>query len=658
MKGYLGKILWVDCGTGQTSEEIIPDEVYEKVIGGVGLAAWVLYQRIPAGADPLGPDNILAFTSGPLSGTGALFSGRWMVCGKSPLTGTWGDSNCGGTLAPAIKQAGYDGIFFTGISPKPVYLYADNDTIELRDASHLWGKDTNETEDTLASELKLKRKPAIACIGAAGEKISLISGIVNDHGRIAARSGMGAVMGSKRLKAVVLAGSKPIACVDRKKIVSLNQQFAPSTKIKLKLPTADLLTHVGKLMRVLPVQMKMDGLMSVPIFRQYGTSSWNQIAAEIGDAPVKNWAGSSKDYHPAISKGVSPDLFEKNEKKKYHCNACPLGCGGIFASNGRYEETHKPEYETTNSFGAMLMINDLEAITEINDMLNRAGMDSISAGSVVAFAMECFQHGNINSEDTNGIPLEWGNADSAREVVRMMINREGIGNLLADGVQRAAASIGNGSHQAAIHAGGQEMAYHDPRYDPGYGLHSSVDPTPGKHTTGSQMYYEMYRIWKKVKDAPAVPLFYSKTSKYLPDREKAKAAVANSCFTWLYSSAGLCMFGANIGADRMPVFDWLNAAAGWEKTPEEYMEIGRRIQTLRQMFNIKHGIDPNQIKAHPRTIGAPVQKEGANKGRSFDLETMIRDYWREIGWDEQTGIPTSKTLEHLGLEELQTGKGY
>ena len=493
-----------------------------------------------------------------------------MAAAKSPLTGTWGDANCGGTLAPAIKQCGYDGIFITGCSKEPVYILVDQSGIQIKSATHLWGLDCVETEDKLLNDLQTKKKPAIASIGTSGEKLSLISGIVNDKGRIAARSGLGAVMGSKKLKALVLVGNQPVQIVDKEKLKKLNIQFAPLTKSKLKLPNGKLLAFAGSLMRALPFQMALDGLMSVPIFRQYGTSSYNQFAIEMGDAPVKNWAGSDKDFPLKRSIGVSPDESSKREIRKYHCHACPLGCGGIFGNDGK-GETHKPEYETTNAFGAMLLNNDFESIIEMNDLVNRAGMDSISAGGTIAFAFEAFEKGWITLEQTGGLELKWGDPNAVVSLLKLMISREGIGDLLADGVVAAAKRIGNGSQQAAMHAGGQELSYHDTRLDPGYALHMSVDPTPGKHTTGSQMYYEMYRLWKVDNTLPSIPMFYSKDSKYSNGYEKARAAVGNSEWTWLYSAAGLCMFGANLGADRMPVFAWLEAATGWQKTPREYL---------------------------------------------------------------------------------------
>ena len=296
MKPYRGKILWVDLTRGECRDEIIPDQVYENFLSGIGLAASILYQRIPAGADPLGPDNVLGFVSGLLTGSGSLFTGRWMAVGKSPLTGTWGDANCGGYFSPAIKQCGYDGIFFSGISPQPVLLVIDRVGPYLQDATELWGKDANETEKALLAQYPTGPRPAVASIGQSGEKLSLISGISHDFGRMAARSGLGAVMGSKRLKAVLLAGVRPIGSKD---IPEMNRLSENCSKIfRKELPTlpARLLHTLGNFVSKFPLTFPLDGMISTALYQKWGTGSMNQMSAAWGDSPVKNWAGSSKDF--------------------------------------------------------------------------------------------------------------------------------------------------------------------------------------------------------------------------------------------------------------------------------------------------------------------------------------------------------------------------
>ena len=287
-KGYMGKVLHVDLSTGKIEEEQIADETYEKLLSGAGLAAKTLFEKIPKGADPLGPDNVLGFVSGLLTGTGALLTGRWMVAGKSPLTGGYGEANCGGTFSPAIKRCGYDGIFFSGISEKPVYLRVADGKAELVDAGHLWGKDAVEAEKAIMEEMG--GKPKVAVIGQSGEKLSLISGVSNDLGRIAARSGLGAVMGSKRLKAVALKGKVKIAVQDQARIKSLSEGFMKwfrkGDALEKKVPTR-LFSMLGRVFRVSPVALAQDGNLVKMAFKNFGTIVTNVLSSENGDSPIK-----------------------------------------------------------------------------------------------------------------------------------------------------------------------------------------------------------------------------------------------------------------------------------------------------------------------------------------------------------------------------------
>jgi aldehyde:ferredoxin oxidoreductase len=657
-KPYLGKVLWVDLTKKTFVEESIPDRIYDRFLSGVGLAAYLLYQRIPPDADPMGEENILGFVSGILTGTGSLFTGRWMAVGKSPLTGAWGEANCGGRLSPAIKQCGYDGIFFSGISPEPVYLVVDEDGARLMNGTDLWGMDTINTEHFLLESHSGRHKPAVACIGPAGERKSLISGISHDNGRFAARSGLGAVMGAKCLKAIVLAGSRSLDCADPSGMHELSKRCSRYFKTRfLPIPPSSWLPYAGRLVNKFPLGISMDGIISTWLFMKWGTTSMTQASLEWGDAPVKNWKGSNQDFPVSRSKELGPDKILTREKRKYHCYACPLGCGGICSIGADNRETHKPEYETTMAFGGLLLQTDLDTIFIINDRLNRAGMDTISAGNTIAYAMECYENGIIGKEDTNGIDLTWGDSNAILQLVEKMITRDGFGDLLADGVKRAKERIGNKSVDMAIHAGGQEIAFHDPRLDPGFGLHASVDPLPGNHNTGSQVYYDMFHLWKRVKDLPKIPFLYLKKSKYHSNQFLITKAVAVSCFTQLINAAGLCLFGAYLGVDRLPFFEWLNTALGWNQDPSGYMRIGHRIQTLRQLFNIRQGVDPRSNKLSPRALGIPPLTAGANRNRSVALDEMMSDYWQAIGWDKDTGKPLPVTIQDLDLWDMVEGGG-
>jgi aldehyde:ferredoxin oxidoreductase len=644
--GYMGKILLVDLGSGEIKEEVIPDEIYERYLSGTGLATYLLYKMIPAGADPLGPDNVLALMSGLLTGTGSLFTGRWMAAGKSPLTGTWGDANCGGYFSPAIKRCGYDGILFRGISKTPVYLYVDGKTAVLRDASHVWGKDIVETEEALLAETASTAR--MAMIGPAGEKLSLISGICTDRGRLAARSGLGAVMGSKKLKAVVLNGKKRIPVKDMETIKAFTKKCHKNIPPPVPIP-GKMTRLAGVMLRKLPFGMLTDGKAVMGIYRKWGTSAMNQMSIESGDSPIKNWGGSNEDFPEARSRTVNPDNFIAREKVKYHCYSCPLGCGGICTLPGGKGETHKPEYETILALGGLCMNENADAIFTLNEMLNRAGMDTISAGATVAFAMECYEKGIISKEDAGGMDLSWGNPRAVIYLIEKMIAREGIGDILADGTKVAARKLGKGAENCAVHAGGQVPAMQDSRFDPGFALHYSAEPTPGRHTLGSWLYYELWQLWETVKDVPRAPRVYLKSSKYKADDEKARIGAANSRFMNVVNGVGMCMFGTLLGTKRIFTFEWLNAATGWNKSPNEYMDIGDHIQTVKQAFNVKQGIEPASMRISSRALGAPPMTHGANKGRSVDIENLVRDYWTQFGWDPKTGKPTEASMKKAGL---------
>jgi aldehyde:ferredoxin oxidoreductase len=363
----------------------------------------------------------------------------------------------------------------------------------------------------------------------------------------------------------------------------------------------------------------------------------SEASVQWGDAPVRNWAGSERDYPLRMSASIDPGRLQAQEEFRYHCVTCPLGCGSLLRREEELE--HKPEYETVASLSALMLNTDLNAVFAANDLLNRAGMDTISAGGTIAWAMECRERGVLTQTDLDGIDLRWGNGPAIVALVRKMIAREGIGDLLANGSAEAARKVGGGSEAWTVQAGGQELALHDPRLDPGLALHAVVDPTPGRHTQGGWIYYDSYQLWRKLPELPRPPLFTTKSSRFLPSAENGQKAAAVSRYHQLINAAGVCMFGAYLGVHRFPLFEWLNAATGWDRSPAEYMEVGNRIQALRQRFNLQQGIDPRRVEIAPRAAGHPPQTVGANRGRSIPMAAMVRAYWQSIGWDAQTGEP-------------------
>ena len=596
--------------------------MYQKYLAGIGLGAALLHREMPVGADPLGPDNILGFMPGLLAGAGSLFTGRWMAVAKSPLTGTWGDSNCGGTLALAIKQCGYDGILFKGASPSPVYFYCDAKGPKLLNGSHLWGKDAVETEELLVAQYGGKKLPAVAVIGQAGENLSLISGIVNDRGRLDARSGLGAVMGSKKLKAVAVRGHAKVPVADAAELGRLTKAFAQQAR--------DLPGMAQALMK-------------------HGTCGFTQALVAGGAAPIKNWQLAGEQAFPTVRQVADGDAVIRHQTRKYGCASCPISCGGICeVTGGKYPvgEVHKPEYETIGAFGPLCLCDDLETIIKLHDMCNRSGLDTISAGHVLAFAMECFEKGILTDADTDGIRITWGNGPAMVALLDRVIRREGIGDVLADGVKAAAIKIGGGAEDCAMHVGGQEPGLHNALFLPSRGTGFVCDPTPGRHTAAPMARLEggpgAY--------APYPELRMDKFERYVYSGKGPMSATA-SAYLQVGNCAGVCvmpfMFFGNF-----PLIELLNAVTGWGMDVAEALAAGARIQTLRQSFNLREGIAAGSVRLPDRMTGRPPQIEGPLAGVTIDVDRLAREYRQAMGWDAETGAPTRETLEKLGLTEL------
>ncbi|MCP4905809.1 MAG: hypothetical protein GY910_12600 [bacterium] len=314
--------------------------------------------------------------------------------------------------------------------------------------------------------------------------------------------------------------------------------------------------------------------------------------------------------------------------------------------DGKIAHTHKPEYESCGALGALLLVDDLEAIFLIAENLNRAGMDSISAGTTVAFAIECFENGILSEDDTGGLQLKWGDAEAASRLVEMMIHREGIGDLLADGVRVGAQKIGKGSEKFAVHVGGQEPGMHDPKLDPMLGVHYSADPTPGRHTIGAGMYYNMMGLWEEVSWAPKVTK-YPKSEEYIPSDNEAAKSVAIACYKQLNDAAGGCFFALIAGLNHWNLFKMLNHTTGWDLSADEYMAIGLRIQTLRQLFSVKHGVQPKDAIMTGRVVGNPPPRTGNLKGITLPMDEMVSLHWKHFGWNEETGFPEQEITTEL-----------
>ncbi len=593
IKGYMGKFLWVDLNTGKIEVEIPDENLYRDFIGGYGIGSRILYNRMKAGAEPLGPENILGILTGPLTGTPTISGARYAAVAKSPVTGGWGDANSGGYFGPHLKFAGYDAVFFTGISEKPVYLLIDNGKAELKNADHLWGMNAYDTEETLEAEYSPMAK--VICIGPAGEKLAYIACILTHKGDAAGRAGMGAVMGSKRLKAIVARGDMEVPVADIERANELRKEHTEG------------LRSTGFLER----------------FHKYGTGGHGDMSAHSGDTPVKNWGGVGVIDTPDVS-GLHRDKVIANLDKRTGCWHCPAACKGLLKEGkGLYKYpagNHRLEYETIGAFGANCANTNLESIEMASHLCNYYGMDTISTGTIIAFAMECYENGIIDKTDTDGIELTWGNHTALVAMIEKMGKREGFGDILVDGVKIAAGKIGKGAEQYAVHIGGQEVGMHDPRIASHQfaGMPSPamywLSPTPGRHTQSF-----------------GPPSFINN----------------------LNNAMGVCIIIFDQPLPKGPVAPKMMAAVtGLDRSMEELLQAGERIGNMRHAFNLREGLNPLKHYIHGRIVGRPPLKEGPLADVSPDLEAEGWWYLGALDWDRVTAIPSKKKLLALGLNDI------
>jgi len=568
--------------------------------------------------DTLGPENMIGFVPGLLTGTKAPMASKYMVVTKSPLTNTWGDANSGGMFGLELKAAGYDGIFFTGTSHKPVYLFIHDGKAELKDATYLWGKNTRETEELLYTDNN-NRHIKFVCIGPGGEACSLISSIVADGARVAARAGVGAVMGSKKLKAIVVKGNNKIKILD-------TEQFNKLRK--------DTLEHLRDI----------EHLPFIRMISGHGTCSGISMLVPSGAAPIKNWSLIGEEAFPNYAK-INGESFTKYQLKRTGCGNCPINCGGIlhvkdgpFATKGR-----KPEYETIGAFGTMCLNTNAESIIRANDICDLYGIDTISAGSTIAFAMECYENGIISKADTEGIELNWGNAPAIVAMIEKMAKRQGFGKVLADGVERAAKQIGRGAEKYAIHVHGQEPGLHDPRFFSYRGLGYLTDAIPGRHMTS----YGSIRMQGEGKLGSYPELQAPKEGEGYELTAKIHSLAASYGQTFINS--GMCLYALGPGT-KYPLVEFISALTGWKFDVAEAIIAGKRTLTLRQAFNVREGLKPKDFNLPDRIAKPPAM--GPYAGREIDFDALKDSYYQAMGWDAVTGIPSQQCLAELGLEDL------
>jgi len=613
--GYMGKILNINLTSDKIGEEPLKEELCRDYIGGYGMGARLLYDRIPVGADPLGPNNVLGLLTGPLTGTPAVIGSRFVAVAKSPKTaGGWGDANCGGYFGPHLKFAGFDGVLFSGVASKPVYLFINEGEAKLLDAGDVWGLGVTPLEDLLME--RHGNDIQICSIGPAGEMLSLTACIMNDKERAAGRSGLGAVMGSKKLKAVVVKGGMKVPLHNEEKIKDLRKKI-------LKEATG-----------------------SYDILHDYGTCGITHDSALSGDSPVKNWGGAGTvDFPSELARKISDKAVTALEGyKAYACWHCPIACGGkMVQKSGEFALElndgvgHKPEYETLAMFGTNLLNDDLASIAKVNEICNNLGLDTISVGATIGYVIECYENGLLTKEDTDGLEMTWGNAEAIVAMTEKIGRREGFGDLLADGIRVAWEKLGRIGTDYAIHVDGEEVPAHDPKFTPGLASTYLLAATPGRHTQGGELL-----------GPPDLEL--PETDKYVytgqSDTHLKLITSMEVC-----NAAGLCMFGY-LSYPIQTIPEQLAAVTGWEFDMEEMFKVGMRIFTMRHAFNLREGLNPLARNLPGRIVGEPPFTEGNVKDVTVDYKNLTREFLELAGWDTHTTVPSEESLQKLGMDFL------
>jgi len=606
---YCYRYLNIDLSSGSFHVKEENQEIILKYIGGSGLGAPALFAGTGRETEPLGPDNLLIFNTGPFTGTKIPCSGRHSVVAKSPLTGIWGESDVGGRWGTMLKKTGFDGIIISGKSSEPVYIFINEGDVIIKKACHLWGKDTHTTSFILKQELG--KRVQVACIGQAGEKGVLLASIMHDgkDSRAAGRCGLGAVMGSKRLKAVAVLGNKKIEVFDKENLDAKIKNMVSRIK--------DASSFLGC----------------------YGTSGGIMSLEASGDLPIKNFTAGRWQNAEKLSGEVMAKRFLKG---RFACGACPVGCGRkISITTGKYAgvEGAGPEYETMASFGSYCLGDNLEAVCKANELCNRYGMDTISVGAAIAFAMEAFEKGLITKKDCNGLSLTWGNHEAMVNMVKQIGENKGFGRVLGKGIRSASKVIGVESLSFALHVKGLELPAHDPRAYFSTGLSYATSNRGACHLAG---------LTHGVEGAFTVPeLGLLTTMDRFSNEGKGKMVAKMQDLMGLFDSLKTCKFLLYADINVTDLLECLNFVTGWNMEMEEMLKAGKRMFNLKRMYNIECGITARDDRLPGRFSNEPL-KEGGTKGNCPDMDTMLNDYYTFRGWDKN-GIPGREVLKELGI---------
>ncbi len=594
-------ILKINLTSREISEYVIPTEWERDYLGGASLAARLLYPFLTSDLDPFSPESPLLFLNGPLSGTAGPAVGRFVVCGKSPATGLWAESNCGGFWGPELRFCGYDGMWITGKADSPIYLWLNDNQLEIRDATAVWGKDTYKSQAIIKSEIGVPGAHVLT-IGPAGENGVLFAGLLCDHGRAAGRTGLGAVAGSKNLKAIAVKGTKKIP-------LAQPELFAPLRSTANRALKEDNLSHV---------------------FHDLGTASVADYADYLGAMPKKYFHSGTFE---GVGKVSGSTMAETILTGVSACHACVIACGRVV----RLEDGAKrkgPEYETIVSFGPNLLNDDLAAITHLGEICDRYGMDTISAGGTLGLAFHLFEKGVISKKDTGGLVLRWGDVKTIEQLLHLTARSEGIGEYLAQGSRRFGLHFG--AEEEAVQVNGLEVPYHDPRAFSGMAVVYATSPRGACHNQSQYFYVDMGQA-----DSSLGLEFYDRQG----GAEKAANVARHQNWQTVFNALVMCIF-VNIPAETVAAL--INAACGRDFGVEDLFCAGERAWNLKRTINNRLGLNRANDKL-PKALLEPYQ-DGGSAGYVPPIAEMLEAYYTARGWDPKTGKPTPDVLTKLGLE--------
>ncbi len=611
--GYWHKILWVDLTNRQSNVTGIEEDVLKNFIGGAGLAAWILQKELTGKTDAYDPKNLLIFATGPFQGPAVPGGAKFSIISNSPITGTFADTAGGADWGPNFKDCGFDALVIKGKADKPVYIYINDDNVEIKDASKIWGRDTYQTDDAIKAELGDK-KVAVACIGPAGERKVAIACVAMDKHSFAGRGGLGAVMGGKNLKAVAVKGTKKVPVADPEETKQLIKEY-------------QLLINKNS------IENK---------FRIHGTPGLCETAEGLGDMPIKYWDG---DVWPEGAKTLgAPNYTKVLDAKPWPCSYCPIGCHRKIKITEPAEYTYEgvgPEYETLGMMGTNLMIGDPKVVAIGNDIANRLGVDTISLGAMVGFAMDCYEQGLITKKDTGGIEIKFGDTEVFLKLCELIGEKEGFGALFAEGTLKAAEKIGPEAVERVVHCKGLDFPAHDARSC------ISLAPTYATGTRGA------CHFRGPCEDVEMGGFFMPEVGvnqgcvKFFERENQSLVAAKCQDLGGLVNSLVLCMFMVDGGSwsltDLAKLF---NAITGWDCSVQELMVTGERIFNLQRLLNVRDGYDGKTDQIPKKMYNSA--KEGFRAGKVIPFKELMEDYYKHRGWGPD-GEPTKETLARLAL---------